>query len=1520
MDSETIVAAGVDSVTSPTDDGGVVEENGTKEIRSSSVRVLSSVGSSGEEEEEEEGGFVSGEEDFDSAASVEKFVVGEEEEEEDMDVAFVEPPEILKPVSKLSEDEDDDDDEVEVSVLERSGVDGILGVEDAAGSAKENGVGSSSLVAGVGDESKDEDSGSSEKQVVVEAGIDNGVEVPETSILSEVVGVAERGIDNVGEVETAIVKDVGDDLLEVDGVKLTEQGDSVDVDVIASEPGVAVVKDVKPMIETSTGFEKPEEDSVATQDEEKEIDVEETSILNEVISERGIDNVEEIQPAVIKPVGESLFEVDGVKLMAQGDSVVESVNVDVNVAELGVAIVEDKKPVFEASLCSENPEEDSVETKDEEPSQNNVEILKEDTSEEDVKEDQFVAVKPSNDDLIVADGVNLTSEGDVVMDDIKVDLQGPGVVVVNGSEETTNLPEIELSDAQLDRKLTENDSSHLDSQTKDDVVKEAGQVVDNVEETEEFTTIGDEPKKLLVNGRSIELEEDKSLTAEPAHDALIVDGVKLTTEGDSVVEAIPLNVSEPGVVVVEDSEESEKPKIKVVESNVDKAVELHNELDQTRVNEETQGVVSQADKVPNVDDDEELEIGTDQGGHEEVNEVDQSARAYDASFTEHSDQEENGDDEIQRLLQEAHDREGSASDEETDGMIFGSSEAAKQFLEELEQRSAGGSQSGAESSRDRSQMIDGQIATDSDEEVDTDEEGSGKELFDSAALAALLKAATGGGSDGNVTLSSQDVSALFSGERPAGLGSSLRARPAPRQVQPNLFSSSSIASRAESEVNLSEEERKKLESIQQLRVKFLRLVHRLGQSSEDSIASQVLYRLVLVAGRPSSPAFSLDAAKRTAQELESQGKDDLNFSLNILVIGKSGVGKSAIINSIFGENKAGIDAFEPATTSVKVITGMVDGVHIRVFDTPGLTTSVMDQGTNRKILASVKKATKKCPPDIVLYVDRLDSQTRDLNDLPMLRTITGSLGPSIWRSAIVTLTHAASAPPDGPSGAPLSYEVFVAQRSHAVQQSIGQAVGDLRLMNPSLMNPVSLAENHPSCRKNRDGLKVLPNGQAWRPQLLMFCYSMKILSEASALYKQQDPFDSQKLFGFRVRAPPLPYLLSWLLQSRTHPKLSADQGGDNGDSDIDLDDLSESEGEEEEDEYDQLPPFKPLRKSQLAKLNKEQLKAYYEEYDYRVKLLQKKQWKEELKRMKEMKKGKVPGSEFLGDEADPEDGAPAAVPVPLPDMVLPPSFDGDNPAYRYRFLEPSSQFLARPVLDNHGWDHDCGYDGVNLEQNLAIAGRFPASATVQLTKDKKEFNLHLDSSVAAKHGENASTMAGFDIQNIGRKLAYIVRGETKFKNLKKNKTTAGFSVTFLGENVATGVKIEDQLPIGKRLVLVGSTGTVRSQNDAAYGANLEVKLRESDFPIGQDQSSLGLSLVKWRGDLALGANLQSQFSVGRGSKIAVRVGLNNKSSGQITVRTSSSDQLQIALIGIYPVLLGIYRAIMSRVNEDYGSY
>ncbi|TYI06997.1 hypothetical protein ES332_A10G196300v1 [Gossypium tomentosum] len=785
-----------------------------------------------------------------------------------------------------------------------------------------------------------------------------------------------------------------------------------------------------------------------------------------------------------------------------------------------------------------------------------------------------------------------------------------------------------------------------------------------------------------------------------------------------------------------------------------------------------------------------------------------------------------------------------------------------------------------------------QIVMDSDE-AEAKMEHEAKELFNSAALATLSEDPTDVETDGGgLTVTSPCGSRVFSLDCAAHSGSSFHSlKVAPSNMDNIAF-----------EENLSDED-KLFERLQLIRVKFLRLVHRLGHSPNDPMVAQVLYRLA--SGNPFCQEFILESSMKTAMQLEAEGKDELDFSLTLLVLGKTGVGKSASINSIFCEQKSMIDAFEPATTTVKEIVGTFDGVKIKIFDTPGLRSPVTEEATNCKLLASIKRSIRKFPPDVVLYVDRLDTYDRDLTDFLLLKSVTDSLGSSIWEKAIVTLTHAASACPEGPVGEPLSFEAFVSQRSNVVHRGISQAVGDLRLMNPSMIQPVALVENHLLCHGDRNGEFLLPNGKTWRSQLLLLCYSVKILSEASCLSKPQDPLDHHKLFSSQIHSPPLPYFLSSLLRSRPHPKLPNNQGDEDAILEIELGDSSNY------DEYDKPPPFKSLRRSQVDKLCKEQRKPYFEENDYHVKLLQKKQWRNDVKILMETKKKEKYGDgndDDVGDNANVEEVDPTTISVPLPEMVLPPSFNGDNPTYLYRFSESASQLLTRPVLDSQVWDHDIGYDGVSLERSLAIAGYLPGAFAVQITKDKREFNVHLDSSVHSKHRGNGSTVLGFDIQTVGKQLAYVLRTETRLRNFNINGTTVGLSGTFFGGNMATGVKIEDRISIGKRLVLAGNAGAVACQGQVAYGANIEIRLKDN-FPVEQIQTILGLSFVKWRHDPALMDNLQSQFSIGCSSSVAVHGELKHKFCGQITLKVSSSEQLYMTFASLIPIAVSIFRMI-----------
>ncbi|XP_049935685.1 translocase of chloroplast 101, chloroplastic-like isoform X1 [Nymphaea colorata] len=767
---------------------------------------------------------------------------------------------------------------------------------------------------------------------------------------------------------------------------------------------------------------------------------------------------------------------------------------------------------------------------------------------------------------------------------------------------------------------------------------------------------------------------------------------------------------------------------------------------------------------------------------------------------------------------------------------------------------------------------------------------------DESGTKPIGNSSTGGSSDS------------FRPPHPAGLGSGASLlQPASRTQQQAQANGTRLPVTEETVNGETDEDSETREKLQMIRVKFLRLAHRLGQTPHNPVVAQVLYRLGLAEQLRGSRAgaFSFDRASALAEQLEAAGQDALDFSCTIMVLGKTGVGKSATINSIFDEAKFTTDAFQIGTKKVQAVVGTVQGIQVRVIDTPGLLTSFLDQRHNEKILNSVKSFIKKTPPDIVLYLDRLDMQSRDYGDLPLLRTITDIFGPAIWFNAIVVLTHAASAPPEGPSGT-LSYETFVAQRSHVVQQAIRQAAGDMRLMNP-----VSLVENHSACRTNRAGQRVLPNGQVWKPHLLLLSFASKILSEANALLKlQTNP--PGKPFRVRSRVPPLPFLLSSLLQSRPQLRVPEEQFGNDDAMDDDLDESSDSD---DECEYDELPPFKRLTKAQISKLSKEQRKAYFDELDYREKLFMKKQLKEERKQRKLLKKMAASGKQGsqMDNENMEEGGGSATVPVPMPDMALPASFDSDNPTHRYRYLDSSNPWLVRPVFEAHGWDHDVGYEGLNVERLFVVKDKIPLSISGQFSKDKKESNLQLECASSIKHGEEKATSLGFDMQTVGKEIAYTLRGETRFSNYRCNKAAAGLSVTLLGDALSAGLKFEDKLMLHKRFKVVMSGGAMAGRSDVAYGGSLEATLRDKDYPIGRSLSTFGLSIMDWHGDLAIGCNLQSQFPVGRSTNMTARANLNNRGSGQVSVRLNSSDQLQIALVGLLPLLRNI---INNRLNSQ----
>lgn len=685
--------------------------------------------------------------------------------------------------------------------------------------------------------------------------------------------------------------------------------------------------------------------------------------------------------------------------------------------------------------------------------------------------------------------------------------------------------------------------------------------------------------------------------------------------------------------------------------------------------------------------------------------------------------------------------------------------------------------------------------------------------------------------------------------------------------QPSLPETSPLA-----QYNSSKGSKDPLTQVEASKINFLRLVQRIGQSLSNPVVPQVLYRLELAslirAGESSikKPTLKIDKAKAIASALEESGQGDLNFSLKILVLGKTGVGKSATINSLFGQERVDTDAFRPSTERIQQVVGTIKGIKITVIDTPGLLPSSKKQGKNRKILTEVRKFIRKSPPDVILYFERLDVYKRgSYYDLQLLNLINNVFGSSIWFNTIIVLTHSSSPLPEEMNGFAVGHEAFVSHCTHLLQSCIHRSVSDTRLENP-----VVFVENHPMFTQSSNGEKV------WLSQLLLLILATKILGNANSLLKFQDSV--RVLRSGIIRQPSLPHLVSSLLQPSTNTDAAADEV-----SDI-----------EEDEEYDQLPPIRILTKAQYQQLSRLQKNAYLDELDYRETLYLKKQRKEDAKRH--------------NSESENTEHSDSREIVQLPDMAIPLSFDSECPSYRYRCVLGTNELLLRPVLDSQGWDHDLCFDGISLDFSKEINRNLTTSVAGQMRKDKEDFSLQSESRVDLQH-EKSRLLSIFNIQTAGDDLACSFRGDARFKNLSWNSSGCGFSLTSLGKMYSVGAKLEDSISIGKRFKVIANIGRIVGNSQAAYGGMLEASIMGKDYPVRNEKVTLATTFISFGKDAVLGASLQADFRIGRTASASLNANMNSRRLGQISFKTSTSEHVDLWLV---TTAVSLIRAMFNR--------
>ncbi|KAL3521348.1 hypothetical protein ACH5RR_019497 [Cinchona calisaya] len=218
------------------------------------------------------------------------------------------------------------------------------------------------------------------------------------------------------------------------------------------------------------------------------------------------------------------------------------------------------------------------------------------------------------------------------------------------------------------------------------------------------------------------------------------------------------------------------------------------------------------------------------------------------------------------------------------------------------------------------------------------------------------------------------------------------------------------------------------------------------------------------------------ATQTKLHELLGKLKQENVSTLTILVMGKGGVGKSSIVNSIIGERVVSVSAFQSETPRPMMVSRTRLGFTFNIIDTPGL---VEGGYVNDQALQIIKNFLLNKTIDVLLYVDRLDAYRVDNLDRQVVKAITDGFGKEIWRRGLVVLTHAQLSPPDA-----LSYDDFFSRRSEALLKVIrlGAKIKKQDVENSPI--PVVLVENSGRCNKNENDEKILPDGTAWIPNLI----------------------------------------------------------------------------------------------------------------------------------------------------------------------------------------------------------------------------------------------------------------------------------------------------------------------------------------------------------------------------------------------------------------------------------------------------
>lgn len=127
--------------------------------------------------------------------------------------------------------------------------------------------------------------------------------------------------------------------------------------------------------------------------------------------------------------------------------------------------------------------------------------------------------------------------------------------------------------------------------------------------------------------------------------------------------------------------------------------------------------------------------------------------------------------------------------------------------------------------------------------------------------------------------------------------------------------------------------------------------------------------------------------------------------LSICILGKTGVGKSSLINSLFQETIA-IEGgnYYAETKTVDKYTTIINDVTVSIYDTPGLFDTLENNDQYLDMIKNIKKV------DIILLVYDMSDKRIRAEDIEVIKTYNTLLGSDIMKYVVIVLSFANEIP------------------------------------------------------------------------------------------------------------------------------------------------------------------------------------------------------------------------------------------------------------------------------------------------------------------------------------------------------------------------------------------------------------------------------------------------------------------------------------------------------------------------------